>query len=133
VTSYRTDISRARGLGSARHGSGHWLAERITSVALVPLGLWSIYSVLNLSRLDYDGAVEWLRSSAINPVLLVLTLAISFLHMHNGMRVIVEDYIEHKPSRLFWILLSAGASLLAASLSIFAVLKVALGAPLGAG
>jgi succinate dehydrogenase / fumarate reductase membrane anchor subunit len=132
VTSYRTDISRARGLGSARHGAAHWLSERITAVALIPLGLWSIYAVLNLSRLGYEGAVEWLQSP-VNAVLLVLTLAISFLHMHNGMRVIVEDYIEHKPSRLFWILLSAGASLLAASLSIFAVLKVALGAPLGAG
>ena len=127
MASYRTDISRARGLGAAGHGAGHWLSERITSVALVPLGLWGVYSAINLARVGYDGAVEWLQSP-VNAVLLVLTLAISFLHMHNGMRVVIEDYIEHKPSRLLWILLSAGASLLAASLSIFAVLKVALGA-----
>ena len=127
MTSYRTDVSRARGLGSARHGAGHWLSERITSVALVPLGLWSIYSALNLARIGYAGAVEWLQSP-LNAVLLVLTLAISFLHMHNGMRVIIEDYIEHKPSRLLWILLSAGACGLAAALAIFSVLKVALGA-----
>jgi len=127
VSSYRTDISRARGLGSARHGAGHWLSERITSLALIPLGLWSVYSVLHLAAIGYEGAVDWL-DSPINAVLLVLTLAITFLHMHNGMRVIIEDYIEHKPSRLFWILLSAGVSLLAASISIFSVLKVALGA-----
>jgi succinate dehydrogenase / fumarate reductase membrane anchor subunit len=60
---------------------------------------------------------------------LVLTLAISFLHMHSGMRVILEDYIEHKPSRFLWILLSAAVSILGAALSIFSVLKVALGAP----
>ena len=128
MASYRTDISRARGLGAAGHGAGHWLSERITSVALAPLGLWAIYAALHLARAGYDGAVDWLSSSPVNAVLLVLTLAISFLHMHNGMRVVIEDYIEHKPSRLLWILLSAGASLLAASLSIFAVLKVALGA-----
>jgi succinate dehydrogenase / fumarate reductase membrane anchor subunit len=128
MASYRTDISRARGLGAAHHGAGPWLAERITAVALVPLGLWGVYSALRLARAGYDGAVDWLQSPA-NAVLLVLTLAISFLHMHNGMRVVIEDYIEHKPSRLMWILLSAGACLLAASLSIFAVLKVALGAP----
>ena len=128
MTSYRTDVSRARGLGSARHGAGHWLSERITAVALVPLGLWSIYSALNLARMGYDGAVDWLQSP-LNAVLLALTLAISFLHMHNGMRVVIEDYIEHKPSRLLWILLSAGACLLAAALAIFSVLKVALGAP----
>ena len=128
MSSYRTDLSRARGLGSAGHGSGHWLSERITSVALIPLGLWAIYAVLQLARLGYEGAFEWLRSP-VNAVLMVLTLAISFLHMHHGMRVIIEDYIEHKPSRLMWVLLSAGASLMAAALSIFSVLRVALGAP----
>jgi succinate dehydrogenase / fumarate reductase, membrane anchor subunit len=128
VTSYRTDLSRARGLGSARHGAGHWLSERITSVALVPLGLWSVYAVLRVAPAGYAGAVDWLQSNLLNPVLLSLTLAISFLHMHNGMRVIIEDYIEHKPSRLLWILLSAGACLLAAAIAIYSVLSVALGA-----
>ena len=127
MTSYRTDLSRARGLGSARHGAAHWLSERLTSIALIPLGLWGVYSVLNLARIGYDGAVDWLRSP-VNAVLLVLTLAISFLHMHSGMRVILEDYIEHKPSRFLWILMSATVSLLGAALSIFAVLKVALAA-----
>ena len=128
MTSYRTDLSRARGLGSARHGAGHWLSERITSVALVPLGLWAVYAVIRVAPVGYDGAVEWLRSTPLNPVLLALTIGVSFLHMHNGMRVVVEDYIEHKPSRLMWILLSAGASLLAAVLAIYSVLEVALGA-----
>ena len=107
--------------------AAHWLSERLTSIALIPLGLWGVYSVLNLARIGYDGAVDWLRSP-VNAVLLVLTLAISFLHMHSGMRVILEDYIEHKPSRFLWILLSATVSLLGAALSIFAVLKVALAA-----
>ena len=128
MSSYRTDLSRARGLGAAGHGAGHWLSERITSVALVPLGLWSVYAALRVAPVGYEGAVEWLRSSPLNPVLLVLTLAVSFLHMHNGLRVVVEDYIEHKASRLLWVLLSAGACLLAAALSIYAVLQVALGA-----
>ena len=127
MTSYRTDISRARGLGAAHHGAGHWLSERITSVALVPLGLWGVYSVLHLARAGYEGAVDWLQSP-VNAVLLVLTLAISFLHMHNGMRVVIEDYIEHKPTHFALIFLSGAACLLAAAFSIFAVLKVALGA-----
>ena len=127
MTSYKTDLKRARGSGPARHGSGHWLTERLTSVALVPLVLWGVYSVLRVAQLDYDGAVEWLQSP-VNAVLLVLTLAISFHHMHSGMRVIVEDYIEHKPTHFGLIFLSGAACLLAAAFSIFAVLKVALGA-----
>ena len=127
--SFKTDLKRARGAGSAHHGSGAWLAERMTSIALIPLGLWAVYSVLNLATAGYAGAVEWLQSP-VNVVLILLTLAISFHHMHLGMRVILEDYIEHKPSRLFWIVLSAAASLLGAAVAIISILKVAFtGAP----
>ena len=124
--SYKTDLKRARGYGSAHHGASVWLAERMTSVALIPLGLWAVYSVLNLSTAGYEGAIDWLQSP-VNIVLMVLTLAISFYHMHLGMRVILEDYIEHKPSRFVWIGLSAAASLLGAGLAIISILKVALG------
>jgi succinate dehydrogenase / fumarate reductase membrane anchor subunit len=122
--SFKTDLKRARGYGSAHHGSGVWLAERVTSVALVPLGLWAIYSVLQLAIVGYDGAVDFFRSP-VNVTLALLTLGISFHHMHMGMRVILEDYIEHKPSRLLWIGLSAAASLLGAGLAIISLLKVA--------
>jgi succinate dehydrogenase / fumarate reductase membrane anchor subunit len=127
MTSFRTDLSRARGYGAAGHGVAFWLTERLTSIALIPLGLWAIYSVMRIATLGYDGAVAWL-GEPVNAVLLVLTLAVSFYHMHLGMRVIVEDYIEHKGFRFFWILLSAGVSLLAGLLSIYSILKVALGA-----
>lgn len=124
--SFRTDLSRARGYGAAGHGAGRWIQERLTSVALVPLGLWAIYSVLNIATLGYAGAVDWLQSP-LNVVLLLLTLAISFQHMHLGMQVIIEDYIESKPFRFLWIGLSAAASLLGAALAIISILKVALG------
>ncbi len=124
--SFKTDLKRARGSGSAHHGLGMWMAERMTAVALIPLGLWAVYSVLQLAVIGYDGAVDWLQSP-VNIVLMLLTLAISFYHMHLGMRVIIEDYIEHKPSRLLWIGLSAAASLLGAALALISILKVALG------
>jgi len=124
--SFRTDLSRARGYGSAKHGTSTWLTERLTSIALIPLGLWAVYAVLRLATIGYDGAVEWLQSP-INAVLLVLNLAVVFHHQHLGMRVIIEDYIEHKGFRFFWILLSGGVCLLAGALSVYSILKVALG------
>jgi succinate dehydrogenase / fumarate reductase membrane anchor subunit len=84
--------------------------------------------VLHLATAGYDGAREFLQAP-LNLVLILLTLLIAFYHMHLGMRVIIEDYIEHKASRLAWISLSAAASLLGAGIALISLLKVALGAP----
>ena len=55
MVSYRTPLARARGLGSAKSGAGHWIVERVTSVALVPLSLWAVCSGLSLAKVGYDG------------------------------------------------------------------------------
>ncbi len=126
TSGYRTPLSRARGLGSAKHGVGHWLSERIAALALVPLTLWMVFGVLRLAAHDYDFAVAWI-SNPLNAVLIVLTIAISFWHMHAGMRVVIEDYI-HKPlSKMGLTLLSLFVCGLTGSLAVFSILKVALG------
>ncbi len=123
---FRTPLSRARGLGSAKHGVSHWISERVAAVALVPLTIWGIYAALRLSALDYFGAVAWV-SDPLNAVLMVLTLAITFWHMHAGMRVVVEDYIHTTLSKTGLLLLNLFVCGLAGALAVFSVLKVALG------
>jgi len=39
---FRTPIKRARGLGSAKDGTHHWIVQRITSVALVFLAIYVV-------------------------------------------------------------------------------------------
>lgn len=126
MASYRTPLSRARGLGSAKHGVGHWISERVGAVALIPLTVWAVYAVLRLSILGYDGAVEWI-GQPLNATLMVLTLAISFWHMHSGLRVVVEDYIHKALSKTALLLLNLFVCGLAGALAVFSVLKVALG------
>ncbi len=126
MTSYRTPLSRARGLGSAKHGVGHWISERISAVALVPLTLWAIYAVMRLAALDYYGAVEWI-STPLNATLMILTIVISFWHMHSGLRVVVEDYVSKTLSKTALLLLNLFVCGLAGALAVFSVLKVALG------
>ena len=125
MASYRTPLSRARGLGSAKHGAGHWISERISSIALVPLVVWAVYGILRLAAGDYGLAVHWIQNP-LNATLTVLTLAISFWHMHSGLRVVVEDYIHKALSKTVLLLLNLFVCGLAGALAVFSILKVAL-------
>lgn len=125
MSSYRTPLSRARGLGSAKHGVGAWISERVTSIALVPLVIWAVYGVLQLSAGDYAFAVRWVQNP-LNAVLTVLTLAISFWHMQSGLRVVVEDYIHKALTKSALLILNLFVCGLAGALAIFSILKVAL-------
>ena len=124
---YRTPLGRARGLGAAGHGAGHWLSERVSSLALVPLVLWIAYAALQIAGAGYEGAIAWVREP-LNAVLLVLLLAISFHHMHAGMRVVIEDYVDKTMTRAGFLLVNLFVCVLFGALAVFSVLKVALGA-----
>ncbi len=126
MVSYRTPLARARGLGSAKAGAGHWMSERVTSIALVPLSLWAVCSGLSLSKVGYDGAAAWLHSP-VNAVLSALLLAVGFQHMHAGLRVVVEDYVHTPLNRGALLLANLFVCVLGAALAIFCILKVALG------
>ena len=125
MADFRTPLSRARGLGASHHGVSHWIAERVTSVALVPLVLWGVFAILRLARSDYEMAVAWL-SSPLNAVLLALLTVISFHHMHAGMRVVVEDYIHKRVSKAGLLLLNLFVCALFGALALCSMLKVAL-------
>jgi succinate dehydrogenase / fumarate reductase membrane anchor subunit len=127
VASYRTSLSRARGLGAAKHGVGAWIGERVTAVALVPLVIWGVFSALMLSVADYQTAALWVQKP-LNAVLLVLLIATGFWHMHAGLRVVVEDYVENALGRTAVLLLNLFVCTLGAALAIFSILKVALAA-----
>jgi succinate dehydrogenase / fumarate reductase membrane anchor subunit len=126
MVSYRTPLSRARGLGSAKHGVGHWISERVAAIALVPLVLWGVFAILRLAANDYGFAVAWV-SQPLNAVLMVLLIAISFWHMHSGLRVVIEDYIHVTLNKTVLLLLNLFVCGLAGALAVFSILKVALG------
>ena len=80
---HRTPLSRARGLGSAKSGTHHWWMQRLTAVALVPLSLWFIASLIMVVTADHETAVEWLQSPVV-AILLCAFVVAAFYHGQLG-------------------------------------------------
>ena len=118
---------------SERHGAGEWKAERLSSVILIPLTVWGLWSGWVLSGGGYDAALAWFRSP-VNAVLLTVTLLVSLWHMNMGLKVIVDDYIHRPASRNTLVGLIGLLCLVLAAASVFFIVRLALGsAPLPAG
>lgn len=118
---------------SDRHGAGEWTAERLSSLILVPLTLWGLWSGYMLSGAGYDAALGWFRSP-VNAVLLAVTLLVSLWHMQMGLKVIVDDYIHKPGSRTAILGLIGLLCVLLAAAGVFFIVRLALGsAPLPAG
>ena len=128
--SVQTAKRRVEGLGSAHHGAGTWIKERVSSIALVPLGLWGLWSAIKLAGSGYDGAIAFVNEP-LNAVLLILLVLTSLYHMQLGMRVVVEDYV-HKPfGKGALLILNLFVCAILAVVATFSILKVAFGAGIG--
>ena len=121
-----TPLGKVRGLGSAHEGGEHWLAERVTSAALLLLGAWLIASLLFLPSLDQRTLAEWLAapSGAVPMALFVIT---AFIHSLDGMKVIVDDYIHDEGNRFAVNTLLLFLAVGGASLALFALGRLAFG------
>ena len=121
-----TELAKVRGLGSAREGGEHWIGERVSSIALLLLGVWLIASLLFLPALDHATVSEWLRTplGAVPMTLFVIT---SFYHGLDGLKVVVDDYVDDEGNRFALnttlLFLAVGG----AAFALFALAKVALG------
>ena len=51
--SLKTPLGAARGLGSAKSGTHHWIVQRITAIALVPLTIWFVFAAIGLAGGGY--------------------------------------------------------------------------------
>jgi succinate dehydrogenase / fumarate reductase membrane anchor subunit len=122
----RTPLGRARGLGSAKEGVAHWWAQRTTAVALVPLTLWFVASVIGLIGADYAVAVAWFKAP-LNATLMILLVVATFYHAALGVQVVVEDYIHHEGQKIAILLLVKGLAASLGLLATLAVLKLAFG------
>ena len=124
--SLRSPVGRVLGLGSAGEGVGHWWTQRVSSVALVLLGLWFVFSLVRMPDLSYVTVTAWI-ASPFNAVLLVLLIGTMIYHSLLGVQVVVEDYVSHHGAKIVTLLLLNFLHYVLTALGIFAVLRIALG------
>ncbi len=119
-------LAKARGAGSAHHGSGHWMHQRITALANIPLMLWLVWSVVHMRGWEYGDVTAWLAQS-VNAVLMILAVLSTFYHAVLGLQVVIEDYVHCACIKLASLI---GLRLVFVALgvaAIFSVLKVSFG------
>lgn len=123
--SMNTPISKVRGLGSARSGTHHWWMQKIAAVALIPLTIWFVASIVQMTNADYFTVRAWL-ASPVSATLMLLYIVIGLYHLRLGLQAVVEDYIHTEGMKIFLqFSILFGCTVIAVG-SIFSVLKIAL-------
>ena len=124
--SLQSPLGRVLGLGSAKDGTGHWWAQRVSAVALIPLTLWFMLSLLSLPALDYATVRAWL-SVPLSSVLALLLVAVLTYHSYLGTTVVIEDYVHAAGTKLLSLLLLRFLYVLIGGASLLAILHVSFG------
>lgn len=130
MSKFRSPLSKAVGDGSAKHGAHHWIAQRLTAIALLPLMAWVLYTLATLPAFGelsqtqlLDAVIRWL-SFPTNAALSILTIVTMLYHAQLGLQVVIEDYVSSKPKRITLLVLIKLAAAGGALLSLFAILSI---------
>lgn len=118
-----TGLGQVRGLGSAKHGAGHWWLQRVTAAGNLVLVLWFIISLLRLPSTDYETVRGWLASplAAVPMALLVINV---FWHFRMGLQVVIEDYV-HGGMRVITLGLLHLWTFAMGAFALYAIFKIA--------
>ena len=122
--SYRTDQQRVQGLGSAHEGVGHWWSQRVTSIALVPLTLLFIFPFARNLGGDYE-TVRAAYGHPFNAIVTFLLIVTVFIHLQQGLQVVIEDYVHGKVTRTALLLANTLFCWAMGLTGVFAVARIA--------
>ena len=121
--SFRTPLGRVRGLGSAKDGTGHWWMQRLTALALVPITVWFVISVIGMAGASYAEFSDWLANPLVAGLFLIL-IAATFYHAVLGLQVVVEDYLHNEGMKIATLLVIKAAAVLLGLTAALSVLRL---------
>lgn len=124
--SLRSPLGKVLGSGSAREGTGHWWAQRVSAVALTLLGLWFLWSLTRLDGISQAQVMQWI-GEPWNSVMLLLLCPTLAWHSSLGIQVIIEDYVHGPLLKVSSLLLNRYVHAFVALAAAYAVLRISLG------
>ena len=110
---------------SKSNGVVHWKLQRISAIAMIPLVIWFVSSLVFSLTNTYDQSVSWLQSP-LNATGLVLLFGTLYFHAASGLQVVIEDYVHNEGLKIMSLILIKLLSVLLGVLSILCVLKIYL-------
>ena len=125
--SLRTPLGRVLGLGTAKDGTEHFWAQRVSAVALLLLGLWFVVAVVVADNLAYENLLGFI-ATPLNSILLSILCVVVAFHSYLGIQVVVEDYVHSPGIKIATLLLSRFAHVLVAIAAVYAILKIGISA-----
>jgi succinate dehydrogenase / fumarate reductase membrane anchor subunit len=123
--SYKTAYKSVAGLGSAKDGTGHWVSQRLTAIALMPLGVFFLIPFMQVLG-EGHGAVLALYAHPFHALTAIGFFFVAFRHLRLGMQVVIEDYVHGERARLLMMITNALIWRAFAVAGAFAVAKIAL-------
>ena len=124
--SLMTPLNRVLGLGTGKGAGEHWWVQRLTAVALIPLGLWFAYELLTLPGFDYGSVAAWVREPVTSIMLILLVVAVGY-HSSLGVQVVIEDYVPSNGGKAAALMASTLAHVGLTIAAVVAVLRIAFG------
>ena len=121
---FRTPISQAKGLGSAKEGAHHWWMQRLTAIALVPLTLWFAFSIASMVAAPFEELRQWIANPWVAAFLLLFFI-VSYYHGAIGLQVVFEDYVSSEGCRLLLIIATKFILALLGTASAIAIIRIA--------
>lgn len=124
----RSPLGAARATGSARSGTAHWIAQRLSALALIPLGLAAAVCFFWVLGGGYPRVHAWMHAPWALAFVVVL-VAVALWHGFLGLKMIVEDYVPQPRAAFALITLLRFFTVALAILGIVAAAIAGLGSP----